>query len=236
MATNGQATKPVCVVVGVKASSPEEAGIGQAFATKFAEEGYQVAMLARSDLSTLESQIPGSKAFVCDCTNEESIRSAVEAIETQLGPIDVLLYNAGNMVWKKTLDLTAQDFQQAFDINVKGLFFFSQLLAPKMIARGSGSIGVTGATASWRGIATTPAFAAAKMGQRGLVESMVRDFSPQGVHVFLMVLDGQVGHAEGKVDPNSVAWQAHSLVTQPKGAWTWETHLYAPKADGIMTI
>ena len=43
---------------------------------------------------------------------------------------------------------------------------------------------MTGATASWRGIATTPAFAAAKMGQRGVVVSMVRDFSPQGIHIF----------------------------------------------------
>lgn len=213
-------------------------GIGDANAEKFAKEGYQVAMLARrlGNLKQLEQSIPNSKAFACDATDSNSIRSAVTAVQSELGPVDVLVYNAGNGVFKPFLELTEEQMEQAWQVNVRGLFTFAQALAPGMVARGAGVIAVTGATASWRGMPFTPAFASAKMGQRGLVQSLARDLAPKGVHVFLMIIDGAVDSqgsmAEKKMQPGAIADSYYNMAIQHPSCWAWEMSVFSAKQEG----
>jgi len=61
-----------------------------------------------------------------------------------------------------------------------------------MVAQGGGVFGITGATASWRGVKSTPAFASAKFGVRALAQSLCKTYAAQGVHVFHCVIDGIV--------------------------------------------
>ena len=73
----------------------------------------------------------------------------------------------------------------------------------------------------------TTAFAAAKAAQRSLAQSMARQFWPEGVHVSLMIIDGQIGDAgadtEGKrLDPGDIASAAVALTRQPSSAWSFE--------------
>ena len=77
-------------------------GIGAAVARKWSSEGYRVAIMARSmeKLSAAEQEIPNTKGFACDVTRPEAIDQTIEAIESSLGPVDVLVWNAGNGVWK----------------------------------------------------------------------------------------------------------------------------------------
>ena len=72
----------VCVVVGV---GP---GNGAACVRRFAKDGYEVAMLARGDLSALENEVPGTKAFVCDVANEASITDALAHVRAAAVAID----------------------------------------------------------------------------------------------------------------------------------------------------
>merc|ERR1712088_659873 len=71
-------------------------------------------------------------------------------IEVDLGPIDTLIYNAGNGVWKNYDKITEQEFDSCIATNARGLLTAAQLICPKMVKNGSGTVAVTGATASWR--------------------------------------------------------------------------------------
>ena len=78
-------------------------GIGHSCAALWSSKGYSVALVSRtaSKLETAATQIPNSAAFPCDITDNAALKTTMTAISEQLGPVDTLLYNAGNGVWKK---------------------------------------------------------------------------------------------------------------------------------------
>ena len=220
---------PVCVVAGV---GP---GIGVAYVRAFAKAGYAVAMLSRraEPLSALADTIEAAHAYPCDLTEAASVAAAFDAIEAQLGPVEVLLFNAGKGVWGDIGEIAADDFEDSWRINTLGLFLAAKRVVPSMVAAGEGAIVVTGATASLRGGAKTIAFAPAKAAQRTLAQSLARDLGPKGVHVAHIVVDGVVGgpvtreqfadRADDRfVDPSAIAATALALVRQPRSAWSFE--------------
>ena len=220
---------PVCAVAGVGL------GIGTAYVQAFADEGYAVAMLARrtEPLAALADAIEGAHGFNCDLTDAASIATVFDAIEAQLGKVEVLLFNAGKGVWGDIGEITAEDFEGSWRISTLGLFLVAKRVVPAMVAAGEGAIVVTGATASLRGGAKTIAFAPAKAAQRTLAQSLARDLGPKGVHVAHIVVDGVVGgpvtreqfadRADDRfVDPSAIAATALALVRQPRSAWSFE--------------
>src|SRR4051812_28698039 len=110
--------KPVCVVVGV---GP---GNGAALARRFHNEGYAVALLARSsELSAaLARELPSSRAYTCDVSDEASVERAFSAIAAEMGAAEVLIYNAGSGVWATIEDVSARDFEQSWRVNTFGAF------------------------------------------------------------------------------------------------------------------
>ena len=98
----------VCVIVGLG-----NKGIGDACAMKWAKEGFKVAMLARRQetLDELEKSIPGSKAYRCDASQPTEVESTLQAITSDLGPIDVCIYNAGLGLFKRFEDTTFEEFE-----------------------------------------------------------------------------------------------------------------------------
>jgi NAD(P)-dependent dehydrogenase (short-subunit alcohol dehydrogenase family) len=224
-----EAKREVCVVAGI---GP---GNGEALARRFAADGYSVALLARrDDLTTrLAAELTGARAYVCDVADAGSVAAVFRQIRADLGEADVLVYNAGAGVWGNVESVSPADFEHAWRINTLGLFLASREVIPAMKQRGEGAIVVIGATASRRGVAGTAAFAPAKMAQRGLAESMARHLGPAGVHVCLIIVDGQVGGpvtmarypgrpTDSFIDPNAVADIAASLVAQHRSAWSFE--------------
>lgn len=220
---------PVCAIVG---AGP---GNGAAFARRFAAEGYRVALLARNleRLSELAATLPDSRAYACDVTDGASIRAAFEAIAHDLGPAEVLVYNAGKMVWGDPLAVGEADFEAAWRVNTHGAFLAARAVLPAMLAAGHGTILFVGATASRRGRPSTTAFAAAKAAQRSLAESLARAYGPQGIHVSLLIIDGVVDEPvnrpafPGRPDeffaqPGDIAETAVFLARQPRSAWTFE--------------
>jgi len=229
---------PVCAVVGV---GP---GNGEAFARRFAADGYAVALLARRpDLSErLAKELPCARAYPCDASDAGSVEAAFGQIRADLGDVDVLVFNAGSGVWGTIEDVSPEDFERAWRVNTLGLFLAARQAIPAMRRRGQGAIIVVGATVSRRGVAGTAAFAPAKMAQKALTESMARHLWPAGVHVALIIVDGQVrspvaqarsaGRPEDAfIAPSGVADIAANLVRQDRSAWSFEVEArpYAEK-------
>ena len=230
-----------CIVVGLG-----RGGIGDALARKFSKENYQVALVARSNLQHFESQIPNSKSFQCDAGDAEQVKRTVNEIRNgffKSTKIDALMYNVGSGVFKTFENTSYDEFEQSWRVGPAGLFLWTKEVLPYLTT----SLGITGATASWRGMPFTPAFASSKMATRGLAQALARDLGPnKGIHVFHVIIDGLVDldpekrRTEGKkedhdvLSPDYVAetyWQLHE---QPPNCWTHEIHLAAKGAFGSM--
>ena len=219
----------VCVVMGV---GP---GNGEAFVRRFSDEGYQVAMLARSKdyLLQLEQSISNTYAFPCDLMEPEQIGSVLAAIKDKLGPASVLLYNAGGGVFKNVEEASLDDFEANWRINVQGLVAATKAVLPQLREHVTASIIVTSASAATRGRANTAPFASAKAAQRSLAQSMARQFGPEKIHVANVVIDGVVDLPRTRewladkpdeffVTPAAVADAVWNLSQQHPSAWTFE--------------
>jgi NAD(P)-dependent dehydrogenase (short-subunit alcohol dehydrogenase family) len=222
-------SKPVCVVVGV---GP---GNGAALARRFHAEGYAVALLARStELSSeLAKELGGSRAFACDVTDQASVERTFSTIAEEMGPVEVLLYNAGSGVWGTIEEVTAQDFEQSWRVNTLGAFLASKCVVGPMKKAGRGSIVFIGATASRRGNVKTAAFAPAKAAQRSLAESMARALWPAGIHVAIVILDGVVDLPRTRkmmpdkpdsffLKPEELADSVFQVTKQKRSVWSFE--------------
>lgn len=222
----------VCIVVGV---GP---GNGESLSRKFASEGYRVAALARSGgrLRELVGGIDGVTPYTIDATNAEHVEETCEQIESTLGPPEVVLYNAGAGAFGTFDEVDAGDLQQAWEVNTLGLYHFAEQVLPGMRERGSGVLGVTGATATTRGKPFTTAFAQAKAAQHHLAESLAREFGPQGIHVFYFIVDGVIDLPRTReampdkeddffLQPDEIAHSVYEVAHQPKSAWTFEFDL-----------
>jgi NAD(P)-dependent dehydrogenase (short-subunit alcohol dehydrogenase family) len=128
--------KPVCAVVGV---GP---GNGAAFARRFAAEGYAVALLARTTslTSRLAQELPLARAYACDAGDPATVERTFEAIESDLGSVDVLIYNAGKGVWGSAEEVTFEDFEAAWRTNTFGAFATARSVIPAMKRRAAGHI------------------------------------------------------------------------------------------------
>ena len=219
----------VCIVMGV---GP---GNGEAFVRRFSDEGYQVAMLARSKdyLLQLEQSISNTYAFPCDLMESEQIGTVVAAIRDRLGPASVLLYNAGGGVFKNVEEASLEDFEANWRINVQGLVAATKAVLPQLREHDTASIIVTSASAATRGRANTAPFASAKAAQRSLAQSMARQLGPEKIHVANVVIDGVVDLPRSRkaladkpddffVKPAAVADAVWNLCQQHPSAWTFE--------------
>lgn len=222
-------TAPVCVVTGV---GP---GNGAAFSRRFAGEGYRVAMLARSAdaLKKLEQEIDGARAFACDVTDAGAVGETFARLRADLGPVRVLVHNAGSGVFGGFLEADAAQLEQAWRVNTLGLFLCGQEAAADMLEAGRGAIIVSGATAALRGGAGFASFASAKAAQRSLAQSMARQLGPRGIHVAYVVIDGVIDVPRTRqifgdrpddffLKPDAIADTVFHLARQDPSAWSFE--------------
>jgi len=218
-------TSPLCAIVGIGPNN------GSAFARRFHAAGYRIALLSRSTAvsDALAKELTGARAYVCDAANPASVEAAFAKVQAEQGAVDLLIYNAGGGSWQTVEEISADDFERGWRINALGALVASQQVIPAMQHKGAGTIIFIGATASLRGRPKTTGFAAAKAAQRSLAQSMAKHLGPQGIHVSLIIIDGQID-APGsaavergqRLNPNDLASLAHYLTTQPRSAWSFE--------------
>jgi hypothetical protein len=224
--------------------------IGAAVARRFAKGGYAVCICRRDAaksqalLDELRSEGHEIHAYGVDARQEKDVQDLFARVESEVGPIEVCLFNAGSNVNKPLVETTEKLFFKAWELACYAGFLVGREAARVMVPRGRGTILFTGATASLRGGKGFAAFSAAKFGLRGVAQAMARELGPKNIHVVHLVIDAGVDspaiHArmkaasgvEAKDIPtdsltktSSIAeayWFAHQ---QAKDGWTHELDL-----------
>jgi NAD(P)-dependent dehydrogenase (short-subunit alcohol dehydrogenase family) len=223
-------------------------GLGESLARKFADEGCQVGLFARSGeyVADLADDLPTDAVGVeTDVSDPDDVESGFERVREALGPVDVLVNHASSGSWKGLGDLSADEFEQAWRVNGYGAFCCSKEAVSDMLDNDGGSddasddggtIIFTGATSAIRGRGGALGFSSAKFAARGMAESMARELGPKGIHVAHVVIDGQIltpgakerqpnRDAEEFLDPDEIAESYWHLVEQDRSAWTLELDL-----------
>ena len=228
------------VVVGVG----PEAGLGAALCKRFAREGHHVFPAGRTkqQLEGVAESIVAAggqaTAVTADATSEADVLRLFDSVDAAgSGPLDVVIYNAGNNQFGSLREMNAELFERVWRVGCLGGFLVGTEAARRMLPSGNGSILFTGATASIRGRPPFGAFASAKAALRSLAQTMARDFGPEGIHVAHVVIDGgirgdkilkrapeyadQKGE-DGMLDIDAIADTYWHLHTQHRSAWSHE--------------
>ncbi|MBI3991808.1 MAG: SDR family NAD(P)-dependent oxidoreductase [Candidatus Lambdaproteobacteria bacterium] len=217
-------------------------GNGAAFARRFAQGGHALGLLARSaqmvEGLAAELQAGGAQSLgvPVDLTDAAAVADAFQHIRRKLGDADVLIQNAAGGLRAPFLDTPVEAYREGFELCVMAMVHCCRAVLPAMLARGAGTIVLSGATAAMRGSAGFSAFAVGKFGQRALAQSLAREFGPQGVHVAHVNIDGVIGTPrnvqrladkppEFFLQPADIAEAYWTLAEQPRSAWSQEIDL-----------
>jgi NAD(P)-dependent dehydrogenase (short-subunit alcohol dehydrogenase family) len=164
-------------------------GLGRRFARVLADHGAAVGLAARQQdkLRELERDIAGrggrAASVALDVTDQGSIERAIASIEAALGPIDVLINNAGVAVSKGVLEQTEADWDQVVGTNLKGAFFVAQVVARRMVERGGGTIVNIASVLALDVIGHLAPYAASKGGLWQLTRTMALELARHNVRV-----------------------------------------------------
>ncbi|GAA3917507.1 3-ketoacyl-ACP reductase [Hymenobacter algoricola] len=164
-------------------------GIGRAVALALAQEGVHVGLLARteSQLQSVAREIEalGVKAAVVttDVADRAAVEAAISQVQDQLGPIDILINNAGIGTFAKLVDMPPAEWEHIVQVNLMGTYYATRAVLPGMIARETGDIINIASTAGLRGAATTSAYSASKFAIMGLTESLMQEVRKHNIRV-----------------------------------------------------
>jgi len=239
--------KPGAIVVGVGA----EAGLGAALCRRFARGGLHVLIAGRTEsrlqpvVETIRRAGGSATAITTDTTREDQVLRLFDAAERELGAVpELVAYNAGNNRFSDFRKTEVALFEDMWRVGCLGGFLVGREAARRMAPVGKGTVLFTGASGSLRGRPGFAHFAAAKAGLRMIAQAMAREFSPQGIHVAHVIIDGGIDGErlrsavpdfvkakgeDGLLDIDAIAetyWQIH---TQPPSAWTHEVDLRPSK-------
>jgi 3-oxoacyl-[acyl-carrier protein] reductase len=164
-------------------------GIGRGIAEELARAGMRVAVAARSGQEVAETaEAIGGLAVTLDVTDRGAVEEAVERVERELGPIDLLCANAGTMIREegRSWDADVDGWWRVFEVNVLGVHLCCRAVVPGMIERGSGRIVITGSGASYLPGLSDTAYSASKAAVGRYGENLARQLEPQGIPVFVI--------------------------------------------------
>jgi NAD(P)-dependent dehydrogenase (short-subunit alcohol dehydrogenase family) len=161
-------------------------GIGAGIARELADAGMKVAVSARSaDQVEKVARELGGLGVVADVSRQEDVDRMVAEVQRELGPIDLLVANAGiahggNEAWTDEPD----DWWHTFEINVLGAFLCWRAVVPGMIERGRGRIVNTGSGAAYLPGQSTTAYGGSKAALYRAAEGLALQLEPHGLSVF----------------------------------------------------
>ncbi len=242
--------KPVCLVIGAGA------GIGGNVGRRFARAGYHAVLCRRSDeeglrrlVAAIDADGGSASGFQLDAAKPDSIEARVAAVEAEIGPIEVVVFNLGAQIGDRALkDTPYKAFELGWRLATFGLFRVASAVCPLMEERGKGTILVTSATAAMRGNRGQHSHAAAMGGRRMLCQTLNAEFAPKGIHVVHILIDGAVDapdtlgkmlgperfqqlreargmEHDGLLLPAEIADTYFHLAQQHRSAWTHEIDL-----------
>lgn len=220
-------------------------GIGKATALKLAAQGVHVGLLARSeaDLQSVATTIQSSfdvrvSIAVADVAERSAVESAVAKITNELGPIGILINNAGVGQFERIVDMDPDVWENIVKVNLFGTYYVTRSVLPAMMAQNGGCIINVSSTAGLRASATTSAYSASKFGVMGFTESLMQEarkynirvtaLTPSTVNTELAANAGlKIGDEDRMMQPEDVADLMLSILQLPDrvfvnqaGMWT----------------
>jgi NAD(P)-dependent dehydrogenase (short-subunit alcohol dehydrogenase family) len=192
-------------------------GIGLSVARRFAREGLPIALIARTAKS-LDTDVR-VVSLTADSSDETALRSALDTAADELGPPDVVVYNAAIIQADSLGDLSPRAHLDAWAVNVGGALTAAAHVLPAMARRGTGSFLLTGGMPEPR-----PDYVSLSLGKAGvrtLVSLLDQQYGSSGVHVASVTVAGAVA-AGTDFDPDDIADHYWRLHTQPPHRWDRE--------------
>jgi 3-oxoacyl-[acyl-carrier protein] reductase len=165
------------------------AGIGEAIAHLFAEEGAHVFVLDHNGAGgaavAAAISAKGQLAFshAADVRDPATLRPAVDDALRRFGRIDILINNAGIYPRRAFLDMTEQEWDDMMAVNLKGIFHCTKLVLPHMVERRDGKIVNISSVTFFKGLEKLTHYVASKGGVIGFTRSLAREVGPHNVYV-----------------------------------------------------
>ena len=242
--------KPVCLVIGAGA------GIGGNVGKRFAREGYHAVLCRRTNqegldklISDVEAEGGTASGYLLNAVQPGTIEDRITAVEADIGPIEVVIYNLGSQVGNRILEETTYNtFEMGWRLATFGLFRVASTVCPLMVERGGGTILVTSATAAVRGNKGQHSHAASMGGRRMLCQTLNAELSPKNIHIAHILIDGAVDapdtlgkmlgpkkyqemresrglEHDGLMLPEKIADTYYHISQQHRSTWTHEADL-----------
>ena len=210
-------------------------GLSASLARRCHAAGMQVALAARDgEKARAVAQETGATLHLCDASSIEDVAALFAALDASIGTPDLVVYNPSARLRGPVTELDPEATRAAIETTCFGAFLVAQQAARRMLARGSGSILFTGASAGVKGFANSSVFAMGKFGLRGLAQSLARELHPQNIHIGHFVIDGGIASdrpdrqddgGDRMLDPDAIAEAYLQFHNQHRSAWAWEVEL-----------
>lgn len=222
--------KEVAVIVGAGK------GLSAALARRLAREGFRVALMARN-IEKLAPLVTETDALALsgDVQNPSAVEAVFAEVDRALGTPNLVVFNAAARYRGPAVELDPGEVMDAYAVGAFGGFLTAQAAARRMLAKGSGSLFFTGATASIKGMPHSIPFAMQKFALRGLAQSLARELGPQNIHVAHFLIDGGIsaswatpgegGPPDKWLAPEAIAETYLAIHRQHRSAWTFEVDL-----------
>ncbi|MDR7418254.1 MAG: SDR family oxidoreductase [Armatimonadota bacterium] len=164
-------------------------GLGRAMALALASAGADVAVVGRrrepleTTVAALRALGRQGVAFTTDLSDLEALDDLPDQIERSLGPIEILVNNAGAIHRSPALDVALPEWDAIVRINLTSVFRLSQVVGRAMLDRGRGKIINVASALSFQGGIRVAAYAASKSGVAGLTRTLANEWAGRGVNV-----------------------------------------------------
>jgi len=235
------ASQPRSLVGQVIAITGGARGIGRATATTLVREGAKVAIgdLDHSAAEQTASEIGGGTiGLPLDVTDRASFEAFLDAVEAKLGPVDVLINNAGIMLLGDFFEEESELARRQIEINLWGVWIGSQLAGRRFRRRGRGHLVNVASMAGKSGFPGAATYCATKHAVVGLSESIRGELKDSGVEISCVMpsivnteLASGLGEARfvKNVDPQDVANEITSALKEPR------FDVFVPRSNGALT-
>jgi NAD(P)-dependent dehydrogenase (short-subunit alcohol dehydrogenase family) len=172
------------------------AGIGEAIATRFAQEGARVVVCELSRTrgeSAVEAirKLGGEAMFVeTDVSSESQVKGMVQMTLSSFGRVDILVNNAAVLMsygQVRAHEMSNEEWDRTIDVNLRGYWLCSKYVIPSMLSRKSGTVLFIASRTGLRGFAGFAAYSASKGGALALMRSMAAEYAPDGIRINAIV-------------------------------------------------
>lgn len=182
------------------------AGIGRAIARALGDAGARVAVTDIQEPLAQETAtgIAGARAYRLDVTSAAEAAAVVAAVEHDLGPLDILINNAGVSTMRALWDLTEEDWDFNMDVNAKGVFLVTRAALPGMMARRSGCIVNTASMAGKKAVPYLAHYCASKWACIGFTKTAAVELGPYGIRVNCVC----PGYVATSMQDRELVWEA----------------------------